>query len=210
VLPAFRCGARLVDQPPGFPLGGGAVAGVLEEARATDPGTVLAVNGGYFGRDFAPDGLFRLAGIAHQPLSDKPVLSGILAIDALGRPSLLSRQADVAGYPSALQTGPFVVDPGGTPGVTSPGPAARRTVIASAADGAVLVLATGPLTLAAVSALLVGNAADLGAARIERALNLDGGPSTGFAAQTTDGMVSVPELGPVRNAVLFSAAAPAP
>ena len=206
VLVVERCRTRLVDQPSGFPLGARSVARTLSEARVTDPAAVLAVNGGYFTRDFASDGLFRLAGVAHQLLSDKAVLSGILAIDAQGRPSLLSRQADLTAYPEALQAGPFVVDPGGLPGVKTPGPAARRTVIASTADGRILVLVTAPLTLAAVSTLLVDNAADFGVTRIERALNLDGGPSAGLVAQTANGIVSLPELGPVRNVVLISAA----
>ena len=217
VFNAGRYRVRIIDQPSGFPLGARPVARTLAEERVTDPAAVVAINGGYFARDFRsdgldfrPDGLFRLAGVEQFPLSEKAVLSGILAVDGHGRAALLPRQADVAGYPAAFQTGPFVVDPGGLPGVKTPGPVARRTVIATTDDERILVLVTAPLPLVAVSSLLVGHAADFGVTRVERALNLDGGPSTGLAAQTTDGQVLLPELGPVRNVVLFSAQAAGP
>jgi uncharacterized protein YigE (DUF2233 family) len=203
VLAPGRHRLRLVDQSPAFPLGARSVAMTL----AGIPGAVVAVNGGYFERDFQPAGLCLLEGRTVTPLALQGVLSGIAAIDARGALHLLPRQARLEGMYSAIQAGPFLIDPGGTIGVRARPARARRTVIAQDPAGVTMLLVTGDLTLHEVAALLHAHAPVLGLARVERALNLDGGPSTGLAV-AVDGGWSFPERGPVRNVLVVSPAVP--
>ncbi len=194
------CTARLVDQSPTFPLGAVTVA----QARAQVPGGVVAINGGYFEPGLQPLGLVRLGGVDRHPSSDATVLSGVVALDSAGRLSLLARGEPLTGVDAAFQAGPFVIDPGGAVGVSDRPATARRSLLAVDDHGRLLVLATGPLTLHQVATLLHDHPAVFGLERVERALNLDGGPSTGLALALADPAWSSPEHGPVRNVLVFA------
>jgi uncharacterized protein YigE (DUF2233 family) len=167
---------------------------------------VLAINGGYFEPSFQPSGLLRLDGKDLNPLAAEGVLSGIVALDEMGRLRLLPRDGALDGVRSAIQAGPFLIDPGGALGVNPRPAAARRSVIAMDDHGRVLLLATGPLTLHQVASLLHDQSRVFGMERIERALNLDGGPSTGLSLALSpaveDAAWSVSERGPVRNVLV--------
>ena len=197
--------ASLLDQSPTFPVGSRTVAAT----RALQPRAVVAINGGYFTPSFQPAGLFRIAEKELTPLAQKGVLSGILALDATGGLRLLTREASLEGYPSAVQAGPFVIDPGGEVGVRAGTARANRSLIALDARGRVLLLVTGALTLHHVAILLHDHAPALGLEQVERALNLDGGPSAGLSVALDDPTWSMVERGPVRN-VLMIAPIPVP
>lgn len=189
---------RLLDQSPTFPVGARTVA----QSRVLVPTALAAINGGYFEPSFQPSGLLVIAGKTLQPLSTEGVLSGIVALDALGRIRLLPRDAALEGVHTAIQAGPFIIDPGGVVGVRPKPAAANRSLIATDDHGRVLLLATGALTLHQVAGLLHDHPQALGLERVERALNLDGGPSTGLSLALDDPAWSVAERGPVRNVLV--------
>ena len=197
---------RLMDQSPTFPVGARTVA----QSRALVPRAVVAINGGYFDPSFQTSGLLHLEGREVQPLAAKGVLSGIVAMDAVGVLRLLPRDAALDGVHSAIQAGPFIIDPGGAVGVRPHAAAANRSVLASDDHGRLLLLATGALTLHQLATVLHDHPQAFGMERIERALNLDGGPSTGLSLALDDPRWSVNERGPVRNVLVVTPAAQEP
>ena len=189
---------RLLDQSPTFPVGARTVA----QSRMVVPMALAAINGGYFEPSFQPSGLLVIAGNTLQPLSIDGVLSGIVALDPSGVMRLLPRDAELEGVHTAIQAGPFVIDPGGTLGVRPRPAAANRSLVARDDHGRVLLLATGALTLHQVATVLHDHPQVFGLERVERALNLDGGPSTGLSLALDDPIWSVAERGPVRNVLV--------
>jgi exopolysaccharide biosynthesis protein len=143
-------------------------------------GALAAVNGGYFQPDRTPLGLRVRQGQEIHPLERARLLSGLLAVTR-DRISLLrvGEFKRTSALREAVQAGPFLVD-GGKPvaslNATRPDP---RTAIVS--DGAAHfgLVSTSSLTLAELGAILAtpGVLPDL---KIARALNLDGGSSTGL------------------------------
>lgn len=194
---------RLLDQSPTFPVGSRTVA----QSRALVPMAVVAINGGYFEPSFRPSGLLRIDGRGLQPLAPEGVLSGIVALDPAGVLRLLPRDASLDGVHTAIQAGPFLLDPGGAIGVRPRAAAANRSLLASDDHGRLLLLATGALTLHHLATLLHDHPQAFGMERIERALNLDGGPSTGVSLVLDDPAWSLPERGPVRNVLVVAPAA---
>jgi hypothetical protein len=192
--------ARLIDQSPTFPVGAVTVA----QARAHVPGAVVAINGGYFEAGFRPLGLVRIAGVDRHPRSSAGVLSGVVAIDGAGHLALLPREAELADAVAAFQAGPFVIDPGGVVGVGDRPASARRSLLAMDDHGRLLLLVTGALTLHQVAMLLHDQPQAFGMERVERALNLDGGPSAGLSLALDDPAWSSGERGPVRNILVFT------
>lgn len=170
-----------------------------------DPTATLTVNGGYFDAKFQPLGLYRIDGVERSPLLAKPPLSGVVAIDSHGRVDLLHRDdAAVASARSAFQAGPFVIDPGGKLGINSnDGKAAERTVLAITDGDGLLVIVTTPVTLRDLAVCLSEWPNFFRMGRVERALNLDGGPSTGFALNAGAASRSLRPRGPVRSAIVF-------
>ena len=104
----------------------------------------------------------------------------------------------------ALQCGPLVIDPGGEIGIKSgSGPAARRTVLGIAESGELAVISTTAVSLRTLAEALHSHPAAFGVERLERALNLDGGPSTAMTALFTRPPLRIEALTPVRTALLF-------
>ena len=148
------------------------------------------INGGYFNPDFSPTGYCKIRGRELRP-HRSPSLSGFIALDDVGRLSLLTKKDDLSPYPTVLQNGPFLIDPGGRIGIhSSAGKEAPRTVVGRTLDDEIIIAVTEPVDLydLAREALRVFP-------NIERMLNLDGGPST--ALQTGD--VEIRNSAPVRN-----------
>lgn len=194
---------HLMDQSPTFPVGSRTVA----LSRALVPMAVVAINGGYFEPSFQPSGLLRMDGREVQPLSQEGVLSGIVALDEAGVLRLLPRDTSLDGVHTAIQAGPFIIDPGGAIGVRPRAFAANRSLIASDDHGRLLLLATGALTLHHLATLLHDHPQAFGMERVERALNLDGGPSTGLSLALDEPVWSMAERGPVRNVLVVAPAA---
>jgi len=78
----------------------------------------VAINGGYFEKDFAPVGLYVVDGTTISPSARRAPLSAVLGIDAAGAVHIEPSGTTVA-YPNAIQSGPLLIDPGGVLGSTA-------------------------------------------------------------------------------------------
>ncbi len=192
-----RFNLRVIDDPSGK------YTNLRQAMESID--AVAGINGGYFHQDFTPLGLVVSAGKVLHPQEKASLLSGLLVSSA--RNLLLVRTEEFRlGKTTleALQAGPFLVD-GGTavPGLNAT-KTARRTAIATLADGRWALVSLSPLTLAEAGAILAGDALWPGI-EAERVLNLDGGSSTGFylaaPAASGDKPLYLAEFGRVRNYV---------
>ena len=102
--------ARLLDQPTRDRTHAGLLAAFGDG--------VVAVNGGYFDDDFEPVGLCVVDGREISPLSTRSPLSAVISINDRGQLNLVPTAWFNGGATAAIQAGPFVIDPGGTIGVT--------------------------------------------------------------------------------------------
>ena len=181
------------DENLGFGLvdAGGSQASAFVSEQYDASTDLLIVNGGYFDGLFRPVGYCQIGGEVLNA-EDSTKLSGYVVINEAGALDLLWKQrpeTDVAH--DVLQVGPYVIDPGGKIGIhSSAGTTAKRTLIAKKRDGSILVITTTPVFLDQLAKILKAEIPD-----IERALNLDGGPSTGLVYQD----VHVENVNPVRN-----------
>jgi hypothetical protein len=152
---------------------------------------LFIINGGYFDGLFRPVGYCQVGGVVLST-EDASALSGYVVIPDAGKLDLLWKQrpeADAAR--DILQAGPYVIDPGGKVGIRSrTGTAAKRSLVAMKKDGSILIITTSPVFLDQLAKILKEELPE-----IERALNLDGGPSTGLMYQD----VQIENQNPVRN-----------
>ena len=158
-------------------------------------GCIAGTNGGYFDPDYAPVGL--LVSDAHvvAPLRKARLLSGVLSVVngrvQIQRPSEFSLKSKPS---AARQCGPFLVDRGRPiPGLNDTR-AARRTFVATVGSDRAAIGYCSPLTLAQLARVLA--TPEL---KIERALNLDGGSSSGFWFAGENGVFSIREQKRVRD-----------
>lgn len=212
VLPPGRYRARIADQPePGF-FKAPPVSVLTARARAA-----VGINGGYFEPDFKPTGLLVVSGVTVFPAVARPLLSGVLYVGATGALELRRRDEPLTGARFALQSGPFLIDPpeppaapepgtparAGTVGIRKPGPVAPRTVLALSARRELAVISTSMVSLLDLAGALAQEPAAFGLQAVERALNLDGGPSTALSIPALKEPVRIEALTPVRTAILF-------
>jgi hypothetical protein len=172
--------------------------GSLGEAMAK-AGALAGTNGGYFHADGTPVGLEIASGAKAHAFERAKLLSGVFVVTK-GRPRLVRSAAyeSVKADSDALQAGPFLVD-GGCP-VTGLNNVrlALRTVVATDGAGRWALLWLSHCTLADAGAVLASREVfpDF---RIARALNLDGGSSTGLWVATSPKPFYLREMGRVRN-----------
>lgn len=160
----------VLDNPDGASLG----------EVMTACGALAGTNGAYFHPDNTPLGLMIADGKKVHAFERAKLLSGIFAVTK-GRPRIV-RAAKFTASPAdtdALQAGPFLVE-GGAPiaGLNALRPA-LRTVVATDGAGRWALLLLSPATLADAAAVLSSPSVwpDL---KIQQALNLDGGSSSGL------------------------------
>lgn len=145
---------------------------------------VVAINGGYFDPAYQATALTIADGIASGQSYDG--FGGMLAVDGQGQVELRSLENASAAVSDdlqqAVQSFPRLVWDGQPLPFEDDGQTARRTVVATDDAGRLLLIVTDqPVwTLTDLGQWLAQS--DLG---IVRALNLDGGPSTGLAINTT-------------------------
>lgn len=154
------------------------------------------VNGGYFDATFQPVGLVVKAGQTVSEISHQPALSGVLAIDQDGSVQLIPRVSYVPdeSINSAIQAGPFIIDPGGKTGIRSDDlKKAKRTAIGQTLAGEIVFIITTPCTLFELSEILTQQPDKLGVEGFDRVLNVDGGPSTGLYLKDHDEHHVIPE-----------------
>ncbi|MEO0509408.1 MAG: phosphodiester glycosidase family protein [Verrucomicrobiota bacterium] len=148
------------------------------------------VNGGYFDGNLNPVGLFRINGVDISNTKD-PRLSGFVTITEEGELELHWKRIPEIEYDDIVQSGPFVIDPGGKIGIRSrSGKEAKRTIIGRTKNNRTLVITTNEVYLYDLAIILNSEIPDL-----DRALNLDGGPSVGLIY----GDIRIQNSNPVRN-----------
>src|SRR4029453_3276943 len=161
---------------------------------------LAGVNGGYFDEKFAPIGLRIANEQMIAPLRRARLITGILVASPRGVQIVRAREfSRRPGVTAAIQCGPFLVDRGQPIGGLNDANVARRTFAATTTSSRALVGVCSEVSLAELSKILATTsfADDL---RIERALNLDGGSSTGFwFARENGSAFSIPELKSVRD-----------
>jgi uncharacterized protein YigE (DUF2233 family) len=163
------------------------------------------INGGYFDASFQPVGLVVKDGHSVSAISKQPALSGVFAIHKGGGVQLIPRDSyrPDDSIESAIQAGPFIVDPGSKAGIRSDDlKQAQRTAIGQTLSGEIVFISTTPCTLYELSEILTHHPDKLGVIGFDRVLNLDGGPSTGLYLQSHEEYQVVPETA-VPNTILM-------
>ncbi|SDX57761.1 phosphodiester glycosidase family protein [Thiocapsa roseopersicina] len=152
----------------------------LESAFRSE-GCVAGVNGGFFHPDWQPSGLVISKGRRINRFETARLLSGVIYSDERG--IHLVRRGRFQDHPNIsalLQTGPYLVENARSVRGLSTSDPRRRTFVATDWRGHWVIGATmSTLTLAELGVILASPDA-LMPWRIDRAINLDGGSSTGF------------------------------
>ena len=141
---------------------------------------IAGVNGGYFEADYTPLGLLITDGRTVAPLRKARLLSGIVSA-AAGRVQIqrVAEYSPKSQPTAARQSGPFLVDRGvPVPGLNATR-AARRTFVATAGTNTAAIGYSSHLTLAQIADVLATSGL-ISNAKVQRALNLDGGSSSAF------------------------------
>lgn len=189
---------EVVDLPPPTPLE--ARPRIDAALRAAD--IAAGVNGGFFHANGRPLGLVIADGHRINRLERAKLLSGVLYSDQEGNHLLrFARFVDHPGIHALLQTGPYLVEHGrAVRGLSNDRPA-RRSFAATDWRGNWMLGATRQAISLADLAECLATPGMLSDWPIERAINLDGGSSTGFyfAARSGQSAVVVQPLKPVRN-----------
>ncbi|HEU0273264.1 MAG TPA: phosphodiester glycosidase family protein [Candidatus Udaeobacter sp.] len=194
IFSAKTCTLRLVQNENG---------GIsLREAMNQDQ-SLAGVNGGYFDEAFAPIGLRVVDGKMLEPLKRARLITGVLIASVRGVQIVRAREFSTHRLKAttAIQCGPFLVDLAKPVGGLNGGNRARRTFAATASGNLALLGFCSRVSLAELSKILLTSsvADDL---KIERALNLDGGSSSGFwFARENGSAFSIGEQKPVRDFV---------
>ncbi len=203
VFPRDRVTFGIIDYPFGGPRGSTVSRSVVEHVLA-------AIGSGYVGNNYRPDGLLVIDGRVHEPPTR--ARSGIVGTARDGRPILTWIDgADPRALRYAMQAGPFIVDPGGTPGIRrDDGSRWRRSVIIASPDLIALAVTSDCGLYDLMNALLRSPEA-FGVDRVDRALNLSGGPTSGLAVRLPAGGVeTVPETARIRSVLTVMEREPAP
>ena len=151
----------------------------------TDPGDVLAINGGFFDTDsrerLTPSGLLIVDGTIVRDVTEKG--SGILFATADGVGIVRRQDFRAAGVIHAVQSGPLLVDPGGKLGIYKEDfDRQRRSAVCLDGGAMRIVMVEGGLSLLELARVL-STPRDAGGLACDVALNLDGGPSTQAVVQ---------------------------
>jgi uncharacterized protein YigE (DUF2233 family) len=174
-------------------------AGGLRVPDSLRSGYLAALNGGYFEPDLEPSGLLIDQGREVHSASGG---SGVVVLG--GRLQLVRLKDFKPGTSSsALQAWPFLIEPGGRDGIRrDDGKRSRRSAIGLDGEGRGLMVAVvrDGVSLYQLMALCRRLGANV-------ALNLDGGPSTGFALGIPPGWTS-PSATEVSNALVLRAPGP--
>ncbi len=141
---------------------------------------IAGVNGGYFDPQYAPVGLLVSGGRVVAPQQKARLLSGVVSV-VNGRVQVQrSAEFSLKKKPTAArQCGPFLVDGGkAVPGLNNSRKARRTFVLTMSADRAAIGFCSH-VTLAQLASLLA-TPEIISGGKVQRALNLDGGSSSGF------------------------------
>ncbi len=187
VFPRDAVTLHVLDLPLGWPVG-------QSVRRSIGPGVIAAIDGGFMVGRFFPDGLLVIGGVVRQPA--RRGLSGVVGSARDGTPVVDGAGAvDPRSLRDGLQSGPFVVDPGGLRGIhRDDGERTRRSLVVESDDRIAFVV-TSACGLYDLAAALVDTPQLFGFDRVDRALNLGGDKTSGFAVRLASGEVETqPEL----------------
>ena len=154
--------------------------------------------------------MLEIDGVVRQPA--RVGLSGVVGSASDDAPVVaVAEGIDTAKLRDALQTGPFLVDPGGAHGIRrDDGKRAQRSLVILTKDR-IAIAVTSRCGLYDLATALVRSPWLFGVDHVERALNLDGGPSSGFAVRLLSGDVeSVPESTRLRTVLTIVERSPSP
>lgn len=173
---------KVIDEGAGAAAAHDGIAAALQASFC-----LAGCNGGFFHPDYRPLGLMIADGVRSEKFETSKLLSGVVVADAdAGGLRLLRRSEfrDRNGIDALLQSGPFLVDGGTAVAGLSGEPARRRTFLiwdGTVGDGGrwALGISSSPLSLAELGAALA-DADVVTEFPVRRALNLDGGSSTGM------------------------------
>jgi uncharacterized protein YigE (DUF2233 family) len=166
---------RIVANPDGSALS-------LEEA-VREVGGLAGTNASYFTEDFRPLGLLYIRGRQLQPVQPgSRLLSGILTSGQRGLDLYRPSELRLDGVSEALQAGPFLIDQNRIVAGLNQDKNARRTIVATDGKRQWALLTLSACTLADAAQILHESRL-FGGNPIRRALNLDGGGSTGIFVQ---------------------------
>ena len=176
-------------------------ADVADAARRL--GGVAAINAGYFHADNAPVGLVVSGGRILHPQERANLLTGVFAANA-ERAYLLRPNEFKLGPRTleAVQAGPFLVDRGKVVQGLNNVRRARRSFILTDGKNQWAIGVCFSATLAELGDILATDGIIPGI-RVQRALNLDGGSSTGFWVRRAKAPLHLREIARVRNALVI-------
>ena len=181
---------RVIDDP----TGGESLASIMQQERS-----IAGVNGGYFDPNDAPVGLLISDGRVVAPKTKARLLSGVVSV-VNGKVQIQrSAEFSMKTKPSAArQCGPFLVERGKPIKGLNETRSARRTFVVTGGGDRAAIGYCSSVTLAQLGALLA-TAGVAGEWKIQRALNLDGGSSSGFWFAGESGVFSIREQKRVRD-----------
>lgn len=144
-------------------------------------GCLAGCNGGFFLENDQPSGLMISSGNETGKFGSGSLLSGVLLSSGKRNPYLLRRAEYGSAYKPTdlIQAGPFLVDQGVTVRGLSPQNSRRRTFVLHDGDQWFAIGLCDALTLALLGEVLAHPEFSPNR-KIHRALNLDGGTSSGF------------------------------
>lgn len=190
---AAKCDLRMIDQPQR------ASAGSLGDAMR-DSNAVAGCNAGYFTPEFEPLGLVISGGARAGSFQKSSLLGGLIQVRK-GRPTLLWRDeyTEQKGITELVQAGPRLVN-GGKPVAGLEATKRRaRTFILTDTAGKWAIGICDRASLRELSDILA-TPAIFPEIEVERALNFDGGSSTGLWFRKADGKENYSrEFSTVRN-----------
>ncbi|MDF1825937.1 MAG: phosphodiester glycosidase family protein [Verrucomicrobiales bacterium] len=167
---------RVIDNGGGTPLFPDLVTAMREN------NCLAGVNGGFFLKNDAPSGLMISAGNETGKFGTGGLLSGVLLSSGNINPYLL-RRAEYSGSKykptDLIQAGPFLVDQGAKVKGLSPNNSRRRSIVIHDGGKWFGIGLTDSLSLDQLGEILATPGFSP-ARKIHRALNLDGGTSSGF------------------------------
>ena len=159
---------------------------------------IAGINGGYFDPNFAPLGLRIIDGNITSRLSRGRLMSGVLASNSSVQILRLAEFPLSRKWDAAIECGPFLVDHGQPVRGLEKIRSARRTFAAIGSRDRAALGYCPDATLAGLAQMLTTRLGDF---KIQRALNLDGGSSTGLYFKGARGLYLYPEEKHVRDFV---------
>jgi uncharacterized protein YigE (DUF2233 family) len=190
---AGKCDLRVIDQPQR------AGAGSLGDAMRSG-NFIAGCNAGYFDPEFAPLGLLISQGTRTGSFQKSSLLGGVIVMRK-GRPTLLWRDEYVEqkGITELVQAGPRLVNGGNAVAGLDATKRRARTFIVTDCAGKWAIGICDRASLRELSDILATDAI-FPELEVERALNFDGGSSTGLWFRRADGNESYSrEFATVRN-----------